>query len=1428
MILRQAQARKDKKMNKRLISGLLSAAMAINVITMLPANAFALGAESKIYEKEGYTVTYRIGSEWDNNRSVEVTIENTGEESILNWALKYDVGGEVYNLWNSKVYDSSEEYTVIKNNGYNYEIEPGQSANYGYIVKGEETVIPEDIELCSRRIDVKSGYEVNFTVTDDWHTGFNGEISITNTSDEPIEAWTLLFDGNFDINNIWNAKLLTSENRSYEAANQLWTTPIVPGESASFGFTAGKSATENANADNFSLTAVVVGESTLKYPDFDDIDYELDSDSDGLPDYYEDILGTDKNNPDTDGDGLTDGYEVFYLGTDPLKADSDDNGVNDGDEDPDNDGLSNLKECELGTDPNNSDTDGDGLTDGAEVNIHKTDPLKYDTDEDGISDGDEIALGLDPNSGSTNGTPDSERTFTQTISADSEALSAINEDEDTPFKVSLEMKAAGVAENNVYARESGYSNAIENSAILGAAPEFVYTDGLAVEEVTVKFELNNSAVNNTLGTYAAENDGYKGIKRLNVFMFFEDVNMLLPIETQYDEAKNIVSATTDRVGTYCLMDMELFFHNLGIEPSKSADVEGSEAMSENSIDNDNYKCYTVNEIEARSSNPEDEGYIGPVSTYKDNFDVYFVVDRANYTDDTLHSYCQKILETSEKIWAVSPNVNIVLYAVNGNGYSHFDYYGIFKNAGTLKTTLDTISQNKNVLTAKLSDGTVLREVYLSKAVDSIINKYDGKRKIYGFVFFDSANNIFKTDSKALLYGVKYGGKKIDISVCSNIPEKYKSAQNYDEMAYAVALYKMTNGIDISANDFTKQALEHIYGEVPEENQYQYQAIIATGYKPVVLKKKLTPYDMELAEKCYNDPDYIFSDTEIEDCEDTDEDGLKDFEEVMFYSDFVKESKFITFDNGVINLPQVADVMRIFEENGEYAYVDGGIEKAREQYGNYWAIFLTRPILPILSDPTAPDSDGDMIPDHLDSQKLISNKLPDIFVSYIKSEKVKMSQIIFDNKEETFICTKSISDLDLYYDIKPLYYYDQYGDEVKFSDPEQVSQVSSGAFNNWYFIAVKDGNDFCYTFIYTYDINTVIASFNRPAALNALNKIICQSVLPFRTIMEYSEEHGVYETIGPVVFGLLAALSGNVASTEGAFANQLYGIDKFFKEFGTIDSDTSLSRVALNDSSPNYIKEFNDVVNAKYAEYIDTDNEAYQAGMSIGYTFDCLLNAKSMFDGVSLMVNGVAVFASGLFVTGGSGGTTAALTLPVMVAAGAEVAAGGELAYVSVITFSENFQLACDTNDKLAEGVRFETDREKQQRADDRAKKYNEKYNPVERLKKKGYIGIKKTKNGGASFKDSPYIYITEDGQKAIVTIEMTGSREGDFAKANKALGFKEKPNNYTWHHLDDYDVKTNTCTVELVESDVHTNSCPHSGACAQYDEIFGGKYDKYK
>jgi len=55
---------------------------------------------------------------------------------------------------------------------------------------------------------------------------------------------------------------------------------------------------------------------------------QKDSDSDGLPDWQEEIWKTDKNNPDTDSDGTTDGQEVKD-GRNPAVAGPDDKILND-------------------------------------------------------------------------------------------------------------------------------------------------------------------------------------------------------------------------------------------------------------------------------------------------------------------------------------------------------------------------------------------------------------------------------------------------------------------------------------------------------------------------------------------------------------------------------------------------------------------------------------------------------------------------------------------------------------------------------------------------------------------------------------------------------------------------------------------------------------------------------------------------------------------------------------------------------------------------------------------------------------------------------------------------------------------------------------------------------------------------------------------
>lgn len=81
-------------------------------------------------------------------------------------------------------------------------------------------------------------------------------------------------------------------------------------------------------------------------------DKKTDSDNDGLFDAEEKKLKTNPNLIDSDQDGISDYYEVNQTKTDPNLADTDKDGMNDGDE------------LDLGLDPLKSDSKGDGIKDG--------------------------------------------------------------------------------------------------------------------------------------------------------------------------------------------------------------------------------------------------------------------------------------------------------------------------------------------------------------------------------------------------------------------------------------------------------------------------------------------------------------------------------------------------------------------------------------------------------------------------------------------------------------------------------------------------------------------------------------------------------------------------------------------------------------------------------------------------------------------------------------------------------------------------------------------------------------------------------------------------------------------------------------------------------------------------------------------------------
>ena len=162
---------------------------------------------------------------------------------------------------------------------------------------------------------------------------------------------------------------------------------------------------------------------------------------------------------------------------------------------------------------------------------------------------------------------------------------------------------------------------------------------------------------------------------------------------------------------------------------------------------------------------------------------------------------------------------------------------------------------------------------------------------------------------------------------------------------------------------------------------------------------------------------------------------------------------------------------------------------------------------------------------------------------------------------------------------------------------------------------------------------------------------------------------------------------------------------------------------------------------------------------------------------------------------------------------------------NVIENSFDNDIIKETNADSESKAKMEEIAAQQKQVDESAQAYNRRYKPAEIAKRKGYVGVKTTANGGASFQGTSYIYKI-DGKECVATIKATGNRELDYAKANEEVGLLDVPEGYLWHHVDNYNVANNTMTLELISIEAHRASTPHMGACAQYDAVHGRRYNK--
>lgn len=272
----------------------------------------------------------------------------------------------------------------------------------------------------------------------------------------------------------------------------------------------------------------------------DDIDYETDSDEDGLPDDIEDYYGTDKFDKDTDDDGVNDFYEII-LETDPLTPDDN------GNKDADMDGLTNARESDLGTNPQVKDTDIDGLNDGEEYNLYGTDPTKYDTDDDGISDYNEIHLGSNPS------LPDSNVKRYQTLVYEPSGSSGLT----GVTKVTVSGYISGAICENTKIKDI-YNKDLLTSSITALVGDPVNIESTGeFDSMTITFNYTNDL-----------NENYLRI------MWFDEDNLDYVVLNDYEinQSSNTISINTTHFSKYMLIDESIWVNTWGDNMAMTKDT----------------------------------------------------------------------------------------------------------------------------------------------------------------------------------------------------------------------------------------------------------------------------------------------------------------------------------------------------------------------------------------------------------------------------------------------------------------------------------------------------------------------------------------------------------------------------------------------------------------------------------------------------------------------------------------------------------------------------------------------------------------------------------------------------------------------------------------------------------------------------------------
>lgn len=169
------------------------------------------------------------------------------------------VDENVYTIENSSSITVSTEAPVKE--GYNFD---------GWVLEGTENLYQpgdtislsdlsgEEVNFLASFSEIeipKANNEVSSEVVTSWNNQVQLNVTVTNLSDATAKNWKIAFDLDGNIDQIWNAEVVSSENESYVISHPSWKTDLAAGESYTFGLIATKNSEEDLSINESTLVS---------------------------------------------------------------------------------------------------------------------------------------------------------------------------------------------------------------------------------------------------------------------------------------------------------------------------------------------------------------------------------------------------------------------------------------------------------------------------------------------------------------------------------------------------------------------------------------------------------------------------------------------------------------------------------------------------------------------------------------------------------------------------------------------------------------------------------------------------------------------------------------------------------------------------------------------------------------------------------------------------------------------------------------------------------------------------------------------------------------------------------------------------------------------------------------------------------------------